>query len=51
MFICFKLLLFSMAEKSSEKFDEHVQQLADMFSLLGDSHSASDRIGVLARTG
>ncbi len=36
MFICFKLLLFSMTEKSSEKFDEHVQQLADMFSLLGD---------------
>ena len=25
-----------MGQKASETFDEHVQQLADMFSLLGD---------------
>lgn len=36
MFIRFKLLFLIMAQKSSDKFDEHVQQLADMFSLLGD---------------
>ena len=36
MFICYKVFFLTMAQNSSEKFDEHVQQLADMFSLLGD---------------
>lgn len=36
MFICYKVFFVTMAQNSSEKFDEHVQQLADMFSLLGD---------------
>ena len=36
MFICFKLYLLTMSQTSSEKFDDHVQQLAEMFSLLGD---------------